>query len=170
MTPAPFSPALLALFVGMGIATSTDLRSGRIPNALTGSMMVLGLVFALVQGAVVDAIFGIGLAFAIHFPLWLLRVVKAGDVKLLMGAGALVGPALVLEITVWCALLYLPVGLAMLAFQGRLGNIAATVKWGVSMARGVHMARPEPTMLRTAPVIAAASLAAVSTSWFDLTW
>src|SRR5690606_31638396 len=109
--------------------SSTDVRSGKIPNALTGTLVVLGLVFGLLQGAISSSLLGLGLAFGIHFPLWLLKVEKAGDVKLLMGTGALMGPAFAFETTVWCALLYLPVGLLLLAVQGRLGNLLYTFKW-----------------------------------------
>lgn len=171
MTPAGFSPALLVLFVGMGIASSTDLRDGKIPNALTGTLIVLGLVIGVVQGSALASLAGIGLAFAMHFPLWMLRVEKAGDVKLLMATGALMGAGFAFETSIWCALLYLPVGLALLAAQGRLKNLLYTLRWAFFRARGLDTGPPpEPTMLRTAPIIAVAAFAAMSTSWFEITW
>lgn len=165
------APATLVLLIGLVVASATDLRRGRIPNALTGSLMATGLVLGMVSGGVLDSMAGLGLAFAIHFPMWVLGVEKGGDAKLLMGAGALMGWSFALEITAWCAILYLPAGLVQLAVQGKLGNLWRLLLWMSLKARGLDPGDPPPpTMLRTAPIIAAAGLSALATPWFEFTW
>ncbi len=77
---------LWALF---GIATITDLLKGKIYNTLTFSFLVAGFCARLVsQGAVggQSAFLSLLCAFALYFPLWHLKVLAAGDVKLLMAA------------------------------------------------------------------------------------
>src|SRR5690606_8108356 len=122
-------------------------------------------------GSALTSLIGLGVAFALHFPLWILKVEKAGDVKLLMATGAPMGAGFAVETSIWCALLYLPAGLALLAVQGRLKNLLYALRWALFRARGLDTGPPpEPTMLRTAPLIAVAALAATSTTWFEIAW
>jgi Flp pilus assembly protein protease CpaA len=150
------------LSLAVMLASYTDLKDGKIPNVLTGPMMVTGLLLNGVAGQWMFGINGLLTALAIHFTLFALTVQRAGDAKLFMGIGALVGASEVIDATAWFAVLYLPIGLLQLAIKGRLGNLAATAKWALQRARGLETTenRPEPTLLRTAPIIAAAALAA----------
>jgi Flp pilus assembly protein protease CpaA len=164
----PVSPPAVAVAIGSVIACVTDVRTGKIPNALTLSMMALGLAMNASLGDWTFGVYGLLAAFAVHYPLWWIQLEKGGDAKLLMGVGALVGPWLVLEASLWYAVLYFPVGLAMLALQGKLGNLIAALRWTADKAQGKPVgARPEPTMLRTAPVIAAATSFAFATHWME---
>ncbi len=77
---------LWALF---GVATITDLLRGKIYNSLTFSFLVAGLAARIIsQGATggQSAFLSLLAAFALYFPLWRLKVLAAGDVKLLMAA------------------------------------------------------------------------------------
>ncbi len=67
------TPASVALVAVLALASWTDLRTGKIHNNLTGSGMLAGLAIHTIAGDPLFAIFGLGLAFAIHFPLWLGR-------------------------------------------------------------------------------------------------
>lgn len=82
---------LLAL---VGIAAVWDVRTGRIPNRL----VLAGLSAALVlraaggAGALLEGLLGLGLALALFFPLFALRAMGGGDVKLLAVSAAFLGP------------------------------------------------------------------------------
>src|SRR5690349_13595930 len=141
-------PRDVVLFVGLCIAAATDLHSGRIPNLLTFPMMALGIAMSAVQGEPAVGLLGCAAAFAVHFPLFALGIGKAGDAKLMMGLGALVGWHEMLEATVWLAVLYLPLGIAVLAVRGKLGNLIASAKYAAAKATGKAAGEPpEPTWL-----------------------
>ena len=90
-----------ALVVGIlaaatGLAAVIDLRTRRIPNALTGSLAMVGLGLAATQLGTVGiggAIIGCLLGFAFMLPGNVFGATGAGDVKLFAAAGALLGPA-----------------------------------------------------------------------------
>ena len=70
----------------VAIAAVYDIRFRRIPNwlVLTGLVLGLGLnTFLFRWPGARASLLGIGLAFLIYFPLYLLRGMGAGDVKLM---------------------------------------------------------------------------------------
>lgn len=78
------------------LAAAIDLRSFRIPNWLTLTGAVIGLALSLVGEpqplhAFLLAAGGMAAGLALMLPFWLLRVMGAGDVKLMAMAGAFVG-------------------------------------------------------------------------------
>jgi prepilin peptidase CpaA len=92
------SDALVLAILGAatGLAAVIDLRTRRIPNALTGSLAVVGLGLAAAQIGTVGlggAIIGCLLGFAFMLPGNVFGATGAGDVKLFAAAGALLGPA-----------------------------------------------------------------------------
>ncbi len=162
-------PHVVILFAGLLAGAATDLRAGRVPNVLTFPMMALGIVTHLVIGP--DpwlGLVGCGAAFAIHFVGFGLGLEKAGDAKLMMGLGACVGWLEMVEATLWLAVLYLPVGLGVLALKGRLGNLVAVLRWSADKARGRPAGeRPEATWIIAGPIIAASGALANLTDWLD---
>jgi prepilin peptidase CpaA len=86
---------LISVFVAvLVIAALSDLRSRRIPNALTATALVLALALRafLGDGALVDGLLGAALAFGVVLPLFAMRGVGGGDAKLLIMVGAFLGP------------------------------------------------------------------------------
>lgn len=158
---------------GLIIACVTDIREGKIPNVLTFPLMAIGLVANVALGDPMFGVLGFALATAIHFPLFALGVEKGGDAKLLMAIGALCGWRLVLETTAWYAVVYLPVGLVVLAVSGQLPNLKNKAVWlyqrALAKQNGAEFKGEEPpnTMLKTAPVIAAAWVLAFHTTWLE---
>lgn len=165
-----WTPQVVVLLIGLGVAAVTDARTGRIPNALTFPMMVLGIVIHATLGP--DrwlGLLGCGAALAVHYPLWTVGVEKAGDAKLMMGLGACLGWREMVEASFWLAILYLPIGLLMLAVQGKLSNLVATARWTLRKAQGQDAGeKPEATWLRTGPIIAVGGVLAWLTSWLAL--
>jgi Flp pilus assembly protein protease CpaA len=112
---------------------------------------------------------GAAVGFAIHFPLFAAGVERGGDAKLMMGVGACLGWAGLIEATVWLAVLYLPLGLLILAARGKLGNLVATARYAAAKAQGADAGDPpEPTTFRTGPVILVAGVLAWATDLLAL--
>lgn len=164
------SPTEVILFTGLAIACVSDLRTQKIPNVLNLSLILLGLlVNATGSGLGLKfALAGLGAAFVVHYGLWAAGVEKAGDSKLMMGVGALVGWAEMMESTLWMLILLIPVGLVVLAMRGRLGNLKLAAQWTAFKSQGIDMGeRPEPTYMAYAPVIGMGVVAAHYTSVLD---
>ena len=85
--------ALIALLL---VAAVIDWRTLRIPNCLTAGGMAYGLLYhathAHQAGAgAATALLGLATGLALLLPLYLLRVLGAGDVKLMVAIGAFLG-------------------------------------------------------------------------------
>jgi Flp pilus assembly protein protease CpaA len=154
------------LLGGLAVASFTDIRWTRIPNALTFPMMLLGFVTAIAEHHPTTAVYGWLLATAVYFPLFALGISRAGDAKLMMAIGALVGPRETAETLAWTAIVYLPVQLAVLAMRGKLSNLVATARYQADQLLGRPAGpSPEMTMGVTGPIIAAAGALAWATDW-----
>ena len=82
------------------IVAAIDLRRRRIPNVVTAPLVVAGLSYAVLTGGASG--FSVGAlgaltGFAILLPLYVVGGMGAGDVKLLTGFGAWLGPVATLE-------------------------------------------------------------------------
>ena len=90
----------MALAVGVLVATVIDIRSRRIPNALTATMagIGIGLAAAGISGMSLGAaVFGFVVGLVLMLPGHALGATGAGDVKLMAAIGAIVGPGLVVN-------------------------------------------------------------------------
>lgn len=84
---------LLAL---LACAATIDCRTYRIPNWLTGAGLLAGVVLSAIHGErpaqdVLLSLGGAATGFAVLLPLYLLRTLGAGDVKLMAMVGAFLG-------------------------------------------------------------------------------
>jgi prepilin peptidase CpaA len=93
LATSPRTGVLIALLVAAAVI---DYRTYRIPNSLTvgGTCVALGLALflpATTNPTFLWALGGLGTGFVIMLPLYALRVMGAGDVKLMAMAGAFLG-------------------------------------------------------------------------------
>jgi prepilin peptidase CpaA len=90
------SPVLTFVLIALVITAAIyDFRYRRIPNWLNLSGVILGLglnTLDAAQHGLWVASLGIGLAIVLYVPLYLLRAMGAGDVKLMAAVGSIVGP------------------------------------------------------------------------------
>jgi prepilin peptidase CpaA len=87
-------PLAAALVAVMALGAWIDVRTRRLPNKLTLTAVVLALALRGLLGgaALLDGVYGLALAFALLLPLFALGGVGGGDAKLMMAAGAFLGP------------------------------------------------------------------------------
>lgn len=91
---APYFSLALILPV-LTAAVFCDLHSHRIPNRLCAIGLAAGLIGQFWSGGsegLLAAVLGAGAASLAFMPFYVLRGMGAGDVKLLMGVGSILGP------------------------------------------------------------------------------
>ena len=81
--------AVLAILVIAAMVS--DLRTFRIPNWLTFGGAAVGLALNAFSGQTLVSLQGLGLGLVMLLPLWIVRVMGAGDVKLMAMVGAFLG-------------------------------------------------------------------------------
>lgn len=91
------------LAILLSIAVVTDVRERRIPNRLTLSGGLLGIVLGAVAvgGFPVSSLLGAIIALSVAFPFFALGALGAGDAKLLAMVGTFVGPAGLLPVVLY---------------------------------------------------------------------
>jgi prepilin peptidase CpaA len=123
-----------------------DLRTRRIPNALTLGAAIVALAFHAATGGLAGLATSAGgwlLGAALFFPIFALRGMGGGDVKLLAAVGAWLGPAQVIWVALLTSVAGGVLGLMVAAFHGYLGKAVSNVfvllmQWRVSGIRPVE--------------------------------
>lgn len=96
----PSSFPLALLFAVLVAAIVTDLRTTKVPNEISLGGCVLGLACgAALAGwaGLLNSGAGLLMGFAALLPLYVLKGMGAGDVKLMAATGSFLGPALTLD-------------------------------------------------------------------------
>ena len=120
--------ALIPTLALVWTAAWVDFRTFKIPNVLSVSGVVLGLIIQVISVGIDglgQGLAGLGLALVLFFPLYLIGRTGAGDVKLLGAVGTLLGPE---------RLLYALVSIIVAA--GAVAAIYAVVAWRTRGATG----------------------------------
>lgn len=136
-------PVQIFLLALVAIAAAYDLRYRRVPNWLTVSGVCAGVIANTAldhwQG-LAAALVGLLCALAVYLPLYLVRGMGAGDVKLMAAVGALAGPRDWLAIFFITALAGGVVSLALIAWKKRFRRTALNLAViGVEL---LHMRAP----------------------------
>ena len=124
--------AILAGVIALAlIAAWTDWRSRRIPNWLTVSGFVLGLVLNTANAGVLGlkaSLFGAGLGLLLLLPFVLLRSLGAGDWKLAGAVGAFVGPGILLNLLVASVFVVGAMALVLVIYKARVRETLRNMK------------------------------------------
>lgn len=151
------------------IAALIDVSERRIPNALTFPLILAGLALYLIAptdelvlgrwpGGRLFGVWGFLMAGVPFFLLFLLRVLGAGDVKLLMAVGALQGATSAFRIGVCSILLAGILSLISLIATDRFGSVGLQLRYLLRRVsgRGDVVSRPEPYKIPMGLAIAGA--------------
>lgn len=127
----PGTGVLIGLLVAAAVI---DWRTHRIPNWLTVSGTVYGLLFhathsTSVAAGLLHCSAGLLLGLALLLPLWLVRILGAGDVKLMAMAGAFLGPWSVLHGLLYVLIAGGALALAFAAAQGALRDLLGNLRF-----------------------------------------
>lgn len=135
---APFTAVVLCLVAFAGAIT--DIRERRIPNWLTGGAILIawGLhLFLYGWPGLQHSLLGMAAGLAVYLPLFLLRGMGGGDVKMMAAAGALAGPKDWLGILILTALCGGAAALVVVLRRGILGRAFRNILWMISkLVRG----------------------------------
>lgn len=163
------SLALAIVVAGTGTAAVIDLRTRRVPNALTASLAGTGMAVAaagLGSVTLTAALAGGLVGLLLMLPGHLLGGTGGGDVKLLAAVGTLLGPGATFAAFVFTAIAGGAIALVVAACRGRMGQtFARTTRLVVSAGANGQEIKDERANNRFAyaPAIAVgAMLAAVS--------
>jgi prepilin peptidase CpaA len=174
-----FPPLVFQIIVLLLVVTAAayDARFRRIPNWLVLSGLILGIglnSFLFEWRGLRFALLGMGLALLIYFPLYLLRGMGAGDVKLMAAIGSLLGAANWFGIFIITALLGGVVAVILLLARGKLQRSL----WNVGFLIGriaslkapyareeLDLSSPKSMKLRHGVVIALGSTLFLAAAW-----
>jgi prepilin peptidase CpaA len=132
----------VSVFAFTVTAAITDLRAKRLPNALTVSACVAGLLFQVIRGiftgglpgagwGLLDGLGGFAVGFGLPFVLWLIGTGGGGDVKYMAALGAWMG---------WPHILYVFVIGLVLAVVGSMGVLAVeAIRLGFGRAKARYV-------------------------------
>lgn len=122
MVPSDFL-TLAAVLAGTGAGAVIDLRTGRVPDALTASIAAVGVALSALGLGRVEmpaACAGCLVGLTLMLPAYLIGATGGGDVKLMAATGTLLGPTT----TLWAFFFTLIAGgvlaVAVACYRGRL--------------------------------------------------
>jgi len=145
----------------------TDVKGGKIPNQFVFSGLGLGILFntALPEGlgfasslpgglGLWSALAGAAIGLAVMLPMYLLRAMGAGDVKLMAMVGAFLGPEDVIG-AVLCS--FITGGVLSLGYAWKIGVLRRTLQniWFILYSGAIKIAGGSVPMLEGAPETAA---------------
>lgn len=128
----------------LALACISDLRTRRIPNALTFTAAAVALVFHLITGGLNAAgwsLAGCLIGVLLFSPMFALRGMGAGDVKLLAAVGAWLGPSQVAYVALAASIAGGVVAIAVALSHGYLRTAVRNV-WMLLMHWRVMGVRP----------------------------
>jgi len=141
-TGAEMNFGLANLLGALAIATLSDLDSRKVPNLLVLGGVLAALTFhvsaapgsGILDGSggaigLLPALGGIIIGFAALFPLYALRAMGAGDVKLMMMVGAFLGPLQTVGVVVLTFAAGGVLALGMALWQRSLGQLTLNLRF-----------------------------------------
>jgi prepilin peptidase CpaA len=139
------APSLAVIALGVA-ATAADSATRRIPNALTFGAAAVALAFSAATAGATGlawSVAGWAVGVLLFLPLFVLRAMGGGDVKLLAAFGAWLGPSLVVWVAIYGAIAGGALAIPWLLLRGRLGETLAST-WSIIAYWRVAGLKPHP--------------------------
>ncbi len=158
-------PTFIAVVLAV-VACICDLRTRRIPNALTFTAAAAAIVLQGMTGGapgLVASVMGLLVGLAVFFPFFALGGLGAGDVKLLAALGAWLGAPTVLQVSFYSAIaggvLGVIVALRAGYLRSALGNLAGFIRFwktvGLKPVEGFTLeSQDRPRLAYAVPMLA----------------
>lgn len=107
---------LVGLTLALLCAACFDLTRHKIPNTITLSATIYGILLSVLEGwiSAKDCLIGFAAALVVGMALWMMGAFRAGDAKLYGAVGALMGSRGVLDCFLWSMLVAGGLGLLLL--------------------------------------------------------
>jgi prepilin peptidase CpaA len=140
LPPAVLQVLLLVVTV---VAAYFDLRWRRIPNWLTVTGVLGGLVLnalLLEWSGLRLSVLGAGLALLVYVPLFALRAMGGGDLKMMAAVGAITGPTNWFAIFIVTSILGGIIAVVTILLKGRVGRTFSNL--GFVLWELAHLRRP----------------------------
>ena len=122
LTQVPLVSCLFAVTLAV-VAAILDGRRGVIPNWLTYGGALVALLLAVQQGYVGAGLAGLGMAVAVTLPLYALKSLGGGDVKLLCALGIVVGVPVTIDVLIYSAIAGAALSIFLLIAKGKLWRL-----------------------------------------------
>jgi len=163
----PSDVIVIGTLAAAGLAAAAiDLRTRRVPNALTISLAAAGLAVAATgigRVSLAGSLAGLAIGVALMLPGHLFGATGAGDVKLFGASGALLGPAAIVAAFIYTAIAGGALAIVVALGRGRLrrtlGGTARLVATGAANAAEIEAAT-ENNRFPYAPAIAVGAIVA----------
>jgi len=129
----------VGMVLTVAFAAAFDVGTRRIPNFITVGGLAVALVLRLATGgvdALVGGLLGALLAFLLVFPLFMLKGMGGGDVKLLTAVGAFLGPYSTFVALLATALVG---GVLAVAVSFRRKRLGSSLSGTVTVVRGLAL-------------------------------
>ena len=115
-------PLVQGLFLMLALAVFSDFKERKIPNIVVLLGLVFSLVFQCISSGVAGGlswILGVSVGFLCFIPLYLLRGMAAGDVKLMMAVGGFVGYPIIFTAALYSYLAGGAIAICYVLIKGR---------------------------------------------------
>jgi prepilin peptidase CpaA len=158
---------LAAVVITVTVAAWTDWHSWRIPNVLVAASMTASMMLALFEPESIgirSCLLGGMTGLAVFMPLYVLKGMAAGDVKLLGVVGLYVGPAMVIDIAILSCLIGGVWALVLIDLRSGFGPVSWLVlRYKTSRcARQTVSAKSQSEIIPYGVVIAAGTLSSIA--------
>ncbi len=115
--------SLIIVSIVLAIAAVFDWRERRVPNWLSYSALIAGVLWQAAHGEIATAAAGVVACGSVGVLMYVLSQLGAGDAKLLMAIGAWLGAALGLDVVLLALVGGAVIAVAMLVRAGAIGSM-----------------------------------------------